>query len=151
MKTMDKHARHKARSLMVQLLYQWQVTHDDYQSLVAQATTWLGPRQADMAYLQTTLAGCLHHQTELMDLITQLAQRESQQLALVEKAVLLLALYEMQFIPDLPYQIIINEAIELDKKFGSAEGYRMVNGVLDQAAKRLRPKEYGKFVRSTDT
>ena len=139
---MNKYARHKARSLVAQALYQWQITQDSYTVLAGQFAEHLNPRKVDAAYFQQVLMGCLAHYQELMKLIITLAEREAEQLTLVEKAVMLLATYELQFKLDVPYEVVINEALELDKKFGAVEGYRVVNAVLDRAAKQLRASEY---------
>ncbi len=140
---MNRYARHKARALVIQALYQWQITGDGYAVLEKQFEEHLNPRKVEVAYFKNALLGCLTHQTELLPFIASLAQREIEQLTLVEKAVMLLAVYETKFKDEVPFEAIIDEALELDKKFGSLEGYRVVNGILDQAAKQLRAAEYG--------
>jgi N utilization substance protein B len=62
----------------------------------------------------------------------------------VERAVLRLASYELQSRPDIPYRVVINEAVNLAKKFGAEQAHKFVNGVLDQAARQLRPYEQAK-------
>lgn len=138
------YARRKAREFIVQALYQWQVTQDSANSLEAQFESAINPRKVDVAYFNRVLEGCLAHAEELNNWIVKWSQRELSQLTMVEKAVLMLAFYEMAHVLEVPYQVIIDEALELDKHFGAAEGFKLVNGVLDQAAKALRLEEYRK-------
>ena len=59
----------------------------------------------------------------------------------VERAVMRLGVYELQFCPDVPYRVVINESVELAKIFGAEDGYKYVNSILDGAAKKLRAAE----------
>lgn len=144
---MNKYARHKARALVIQALYQWQITGDDFVVLESQFAEYLNPRKVEVDYFKRTLLGCLTHYADLLQLIVVLAQRNAEHLTLVEKSVMLLATYELKFNLDIPYEVVINEALELDKKFGSLDGYRVVNAVLDQAAKQLRKIEYDTYTK----
>lgn len=141
---MKIYARRKARELAVQALYQWQVTKDDISVLAAQFEGTLNPRKVEATYFKRLLKGCLEHVAELNEWIVKWSKRDLDQLTIVEKAVLMLAFYEMAYVLEVPYQVIIDEALELDKHFGATEGFKLVNGVLDQAAKTLRSEEYRK-------
>jgi len=62
----------------------------------------------------------------------------------VERGILLLAAYELKNAPDIPFRVVINEAVELAKEFGGTDGHKYVNGVLDKLVAKLRPDERGR-------
>ena len=78
---------------------------------------------------------------ELDEHIEPLLERELDEIDLVEKAVLRLGTYELERRMDVPYKVVINEAVELAKTFGAEEGYRFVNGIMDKLAEKLRSTE----------
>jgi len=78
---------------------------------------------------------------ELEGLITPHLNREFARLSPVERAILYIGAYELAHHPKTPFKVVLNEAVELGKSFGGAEGYRFVNGVLEKVAAQLRPEE----------
>ena len=81
------------------------------------------------------------HQAEIDDAFRPFIDRPLHEIDVIELAVLRLAVYELLKRPDVPYRVIINEALQLTKQFGSVEGYKFVNGILDKVARKLRVSE----------
>jgi transcription antitermination protein NusB len=79
--------------------------------------------------------------TRLRGQFAEFIDRRPEQLSPVEHGILLIGTYELQRRPEIPYRVVINEAVELAKSFGGTEGFKYVNGVLDKVAARLRPHE----------
>lgn len=138
---MKPQARHKARSLALQAIYQWQLTSEDEDNIKRQFLEKLNPKKADIEYFYGLLNGIIENVRVLDEIISPLLDRKVDDLDLVELAVLRLATYELKERLDVPYKVIINEALELTKNFGSIEGYKYINGVLDKAAHVLRATE----------
>jgi len=137
-------ARSRARELIVQALYQKQLTGHDAQELVKQFKDRDEYRRADREYFNETLPAICDRQAELETKIADLTDRPPSQLDPVELAVLFLGFFELEDRQDVPYRVVIDESINLAKRFGSVDGYKYVNAVLDKAAKKLRPNEAAK-------
>ena len=137
----NKSPRRRAREFAMQGIYQW-LLNDSSVSLIeehlAQAPEY---ELADQELLAGRLRGAISNATALDLEIAPLIDRRVSELSPVEHAVLLLAAQELSHHPEVPYRVVINEAIELTKAFGGTEGHRFVNGVLDKLAVRLRPTE----------
>ncbi len=136
--------RSRARELIVQALYQKQLTGHDAVELVKQFKDREEYRRADTDYFNETLPAICAGQAELESKIAELADRPPSQLDPVELAVLLLGFFELEERQDVPYRVVINESINLAKRFGSVDGHKYVNAVLDKAADKLRPAEAAK-------
>ena len=151
-------ARRRARELAVQGLYGWLVGHgaiaEIEKHLSERSTEWIAEKnaesddsdgpdfaRADRDYFERLLRGVTAQAVELEPLIAPLLDRTLDELAPVERAILLLAAWEMKQSLEIPYRVIINEAVELAKSFGGTDGHRYVNGVLDRLARELRPAE----------
>ena len=130
-------ARHKA----VQALYQWQVSRQDANSIDAQFHEDQDLRKVDIAYFQELLHQIPQHLDELDAEIAPLLDRGLSEVDPVERAILRIGAYELQFRPDIPYRVVINEAIEMAKTFGGEQGHKYVNSVLDKLARKLRVTE----------
>lgn len=141
---MKPQARHKARFLALQALYQWQLTAEERSTLKLQFLEKLNPKKTDTEYFYDLLDGVIKEIGVIDETIIPFLDRKIDDLDLVELAVLRLATYEMLRRVDVPYKVIINEALELTKKFGSIDGYKYINGVLDKTAHLLRKSEVGK-------
>ena len=137
-----KTARRKAREIALQALYAWQLSGGDPRE---QARGLEGPGQGaergDAAFLETLVCGVRDRAAELEALIAPHLDREFSRLSPVERAILYIGALELAAHPETPFKVVLNEAIELGKSFGAAEGYRFVNGVLEKIAARLRPDE----------
>lgn len=133
--------RHHARRLALQALYQWLVAETESTGLLEQFAQDPGMARANAEYFRDVVNGVIKHRAALDQRFAPLLDRPLQQLDPVEHAVLLLAVYELAHHPELPYRVVINEALELTKRFGATESHRYVNGVLDKVARALRATE----------
>jgi len=138
MNQMKPHARHKARALALQAIFQWQFAANSVSDVEAQYLAELNPKKADAEYFSDLLRGTIENIVAIDAVITPALDRKIKELNQVECAVLRLAVYELLYRLDVPYKVIINEALELAKNFGTIEGYKYVNGVLDKLAHSLR-------------
>lgn len=136
-----KSARHKARELTLQGLYQWLLAEGQADGIHAHLVELKGYDRADQEYLKLLLGGILAHAAVLEEAIRPHLDRPLAELSPVERGVLLLGAYELAHVPDVPYRVAINEAVELAKSFGGTDGHKYVNGVLDKVAAQLRPEE----------
>lgn len=132
--------RRKARRLALQAIYQWQLTKDDVAVIESQFFADDHFSKVDVDYFRE-LMQVPNRVSELDQLMVEFLDRPFEQLDLVELAILRMALYELLARIDVPYRVIINEALELAKLFGATDSYKYINGILDQAAKLLRTQE----------
>lgn len=132
--------RRRARSLLVQALYQWQIADTAVADIEAQFRADQSAR-IDWSFFHEILVETLG-QLEVLDAaILPRLDRKLEELTPVEHAILRLGLCELRNRIDVPYRVVINEYVDLAKKFGAAESHRYVNGVLDSAAKEFRSTE----------
>ncbi|MCB1909312.1 MAG: transcription antitermination factor NusB [Rhodocyclaceae bacterium] len=134
-------ARRKAREFAVQGIYQWLVAGNDIAPIeehVAQSPDF---DEADGSFFRERLRGAIANAAAHDAEIGRHIERRVSELSPVEHAVLLLAGQELAHHPEVPYRVVINEAIELTKAFGGSEGHRFVNGVLDRMAAAIRATE----------
>lgn len=134
-------ARKKARELAVQAVYSWQMTANPVEQIELSIATSNNMESVDMAYFQELLRGVVKQAEDLDVKIKPYLGRLPEELDVVEKAILRLATYELTVRIDVPYKVVINEAIELAKSFGAEDSHKFVNGVLDKAVKTLRKHE----------
>ncbi|HYX65246.1 MAG TPA: transcription antitermination factor NusB [Burkholderiales bacterium] len=131
-------ARRQARESALQALYAWQLSGADPLEALA------GLEEAgtsDSAFGQALVRGVRSRVAELERLITPYLDRDLARLSPVERAILYIGAFELVAHPETPFKVVLNEAIELGKSFGGAEGHRFVNGVLEKVAAQLRPEE----------
>ena len=136
-----KSARHKARELALQGLYQWLLAEEHADQIRAHLAEFKGFDKADREYLDVLLDGVIADGAELDAAFAPLLDRKVEELSPVERSVLLIGAYELAHVPDVPYKVVINEAVELAKSYGGSDGHKYVNGVLDKLAAKLRPAE----------
>jgi N utilization substance protein B len=134
-------ARSLSRKLAMQALYQWQLTGQTAAELRNQYASDEGFGDADADYFRALIDGIIDGAAALDATLGALIDRPVEQLDPVERAVLLIGLYELDQRLDVPYRVVINEGIELAKRFGATEGHKFVNAVLDRAARSLRAAE----------
>jgi N utilization substance protein B len=134
-------ARSLARKLAMQALYQWQLTGQGPAELRNQFAAEEGYADADGEYFVALLQGVTGSAEALDAELGTLLDRPVTQLDPVEHAVLLIGIHELSQRPDIPYRVVINEAVDLAKRFGATDGHKFVNAVLDRAARRLRAAE----------
>jgi len=135
--------RSRARSHAVQALYQWQVTGQDLGSIIDQFLAEQDPRRFDVDYFSELVRGVPTSLSRLDEALGRHLDRPVGQVDLVERAILRLATYELVQHPEIPYRVVINEAVELAKTYGAEQGHRYVNGVLDKLAREQRALETG--------
>jgi N utilization substance protein B len=136
-----KSARHKSRELALQGLYQWLLANEHADEIRAHLADFKGYAAADAKYLKALLDGVIADAAELEAGFAPLLDRPVDELSPVERGVLLIGAYELAHVPDVPYKVVINEAVELAKSYGGTDGHKFVNGVLDKLAAQLRPAE----------
>ena len=133
--------RRKARELAVQAVYSWQLSGNDINAVEAHFLTENAKRRFDIEYFQQLFRGVTARITKLDEAISPLVERPLDEIDHVEKAILRTAIYELSDCQDVPYRVIINEAIELAKAFAADDSHKFVNGVLDKLVKQYRPNE----------
>lgn len=132
--------RRKARTLVMQALYQWHVSKTEPLEIEAQFHEQNGGK-IDWEYFSEVFLEIPKQQEALDQYISPLLDRELKSLDPVERALLYLGTFELVNRIDIPYRVVINECVELAKTFGATESHKYINGVLDKLAKTLRPVE----------
>ena len=131
-------ARHLARELLVKALYQWQIAGHPPAEIIAQFGALPDYDRCDRAFFAELLPRIVADVAALDALIGRLATRGVDQLDAVGRAILLLGLAELKFRDDVPTKVIINEGIELAKRYGTVDSFKFVNAVLDKSSRELR-------------
>ena len=131
-------ARHLARELLVKALYQWQIAGHSVAEISAQFAAYEDFERSDRDFFGQLLAVTIEDAPALDVIIARQATRGIEQLDAVARAILLLGLAELKFRDDVPSKVVINEAVELAKRYGPAESYKFVNAVLDKSSRELR-------------
>jgi N utilization substance protein B len=134
-------ARTRARELMVQALYQKQLAGHSTSDLVAQFHLQAAYERVDKKYFDEQFPAISNSQDDLEKKIDEVIDRPLEQLDPVELAILLIGVYELESRIDVPYRVVINEGVNLAKRFGSIEGHKYINACLDLAAKSYREIE----------
>ncbi|MFT6507154.1 transcription antitermination factor NusB [Colwellia polaris] len=133
--------RRKARELAVQAVYSWQLSQNNVAEIELNFLTDNSARRFDIPYFQQLFNGVTTNVGSIDDKIAPHVDRPLDDVDHVEKAVLRVAVYELTNCLDVPYRVIINEAIELAKSFAADDSHKFVNGVLDKVVKLVRPNE----------
>jgi N utilization substance protein B len=134
-------ARTRARELLVQALYQKQIAGHTCSELLEQFHEQAAYQRVDQEFFDETLPVICASQTELETRIDELIDRPLEQLDPIELSVLLIGVYELQSRIDVPYRVVINEGVNLAKRFGATDGHKYINACLDAAAQTLRSIE----------
>ena len=136
------HARARARRFAMQALYQWDMSGTALHDIRNQFLESEDFSRTDRDYF-IELFNNVTKQVEIIDdNLVKFLDRPLSRLDPVERAILRIAVYELLSRPDIPYRVVINEAVQLAKKFGAEQGHAFVNGVLDRAAHAFRTIEY---------
>jgi N utilization substance protein B len=133
--------RRKARELAVQATYSWQVSQNPVKDIEVNFIAENSKRRFDIEYFQLLLRGVTTNVTEIDAVISPYVDRPLDDIDQVEKAILRVAVFELKDCADVPYRVVINEAIELAKLFAADDSHKFVNGVLDKTVKLIRPQE----------
>lgn len=138
----DLAARSRARRRALQALYAWQLSGSPIAAVIEQFRHEQDMDIADIEYFEDLLRGVDSHCAELDAGLLPFLGREVAQVDPIERAALRLGAYELRYRADVPYRVVINEAIETTKRFGADYGHTYVNGVLDKLAGEWRKAEY---------
>lgn len=133
--------RRKARELAVQATYSWQVSQNPVKEIEVNFIAENSKRRFDIEYFQLLLRGVITNVTDIDAVISPYVDRPLDDIDQVEKAILRVAVFELKDCADVPYRVVINEAIELAKAFAADDSHKFVNGVLDKTVKLIRPQE----------
>ncbi len=139
---MKPYSRHKARALALQAIYQWQFMTSSVSAIEAQYLAQLNPKKVDATYFIGLFRNTTENIAIIDEIMVKFLDRKITQLNQVECALLRLAINELKYQPDVPYKVVIDEALQLARKFGSVEGYKYVNAILDKVARELRVIEF---------
>jgi N utilization substance protein B len=135
-------ARAVARKLALQALYRWQLNDCPWQDLVQEFAGEEDMSRADADYFRALIEGVCDEREALDRSLAPLLDRKPAELDPIEHALLLIGSYELQHRPDVPYRVVINEAVGLARRFGATDGYKYINGVLDRLARVWRASEH---------
>lgn len=136
-----KSSRRRSRELALQGIYQWRLGGGDVAEIEKQIREEKGAGRYDAEFFSGLLRGVLERHAALETALRPHLDRELAELSPVELSVLLLGAYELSQYPEIPYRVVINEAVELAKTFGGTDGHKFVNGVLDKLAAQVRAVE----------
>ena len=141
MKPKNRTPRRRAREFAVQALYQAALNRLPDAEVAENIRENEYFAKADNELFTAIFFGVQTKRRELMQIIRPLLDRDEKDLSPIECAVLLAAAFELRNMPETPYPVIINEAIEVTKTFGGIDGHKFVNGILDKLAAELRPND----------
>jgi N utilization substance protein B len=133
--------RHRAREFALQGLYQWLLNNEEASTVVNNIRAAHGFEKADADHFAGLLYGAIKDSVTLREAFAPLIDRGVAELSPIEHGVLLIGAYELKNNLEIPYRVVINEAVELTKSFGGIDGHKYVNGVLDKLAPKLRAEE----------
>ncbi len=138
---MKPSARRNARQYALQAMYQWQLSAMPVKEIEMEFLVHHIKEKTDLDYFKVLIHEIPKNHEALDNQMKPFLSRKIEELDPIELAILRLGTYELVSRPDVPYRVAINEALELAKKFGSVEGYKFVNGILDQIARTVRAVE----------
>ena len=134
-------ARTRARELLLQALYQKQIAGHECTELLSQFREQVAYERVDQEFFEELLQAICEAQAELQTSIDKLIDRPLEQLDPVELGILLIGVYELESRTDIPYRVVINEGVNLAKRFGSLDGHKYINACLDTGAQSIRATE----------
>jgi N utilization substance protein B len=133
--------RRRARALAMQGLYQRHFSKSSITDIESEFIVDNDMSKVDTAYFRDLLRGVHREQAELDRLLEPFLDRPIHEVDAIELAIVRLGTYELKYRLDVPYKVVINEGIEMAKKFGGTEGHKFVNSLLDKLSHRLRLAE----------
>jgi N utilization substance protein B len=134
--------RSVARKLAVQALYRWQMNECPWQDLVLEFADAEDMPKADREYFDTLVGAVVRDRVELDLELGAWMDRKPSELDPIEHAVLLIGTWELRARPDVPFRVVLSEAVSLARRFGATDGHKFVNAVLDRGARALREREH---------
>lgn len=133
--------RHQTRQLAIQALYQWQLSRLDLIEIELQFRQFNPVHRFDANYFHELLHQIPAKLTEIDEVFSVYLDRRVVDLSPVELQIIRLGTYELVYHPEIPYRVVLNEAIELAKNFGADQSYKYINGVLDKVVQKLQGSE----------
>lgn len=130
--------KRRARKLALQALYQWHMSGNDLIEIEAQFRVANDMQKVDADYFCRLLHGIPKHLNALEDELTPYLDRSIQDLNPIELTTLRMGAFELIHCPEVPYRVVLDESVMLTKEFGSQDGFRYVNGVLNNLARKIR-------------
>jgi transcription antitermination protein NusB len=139
----DPVARSRARRRALQAVYAWQLSGNPIARVIDEFRHEQDMEIADLDYFEDLVRGVEKHCAELDGALLPHLDREIDRVDPIERAALRIGAYELRYRIDVPYRVVINEAVEVAKRFGTDYGHTYVNGVLDKIAAEWRAAEFG--------
>jgi N utilization substance protein B len=133
--------RKRARRRALQAIYQWQITHQEADEILRQFREVQDLSQVDVEHFENLLRGVINDKERLIDTLEPFLDRPMEQVDVMERVVLMIGAWELLDCPEMPYRVVLDESVDLARRFGSEQGYSYVNAVLDKAARELRADE----------
>lgn len=133
--------RKRARRRALQAIYQWQITHQSADEILRQFREIQDLSQVDQPYFEQLLQCVIKHKDRLIDAIEPFLDRPMDQVDVMERVVLMIGAWELLDCPDTPYRVVLDESVDLARRFGSEQGHSYVNAILDKAARKWRAEE----------
>lgn len=138
---MNRKARHKARCAGMQAIYQWHITNASIEDVLLEKLDEEQSKRIDRDYFRRLVTGFVEDQAAIDALISPLAARPFDDISPLELAILRLAVFELKSCLDTPYRVVLNEAIEIAKKYAAEDSHKFINGILDKTIPILRAAE----------
>jgi N utilization substance protein B len=137
--TLSPKARRKARTFAMQMLYQWQIAGEQPHVLQSQFMKSNAHHKVDWDFFQSITTAVFTHHASFDVLIEEAVKHAEQPPMPIERALIWLGLAELQYRPDVPYKVVLNEYVSIAEEFAAGEdGHRFVNGVLNALQKKIR-------------
>jgi len=133
--------RRRSRELVLQGLYQRQLSGNAARDVREDLVASPGYLRADHPYFDELWRGVTERHDALLEVLAPHLSRKAAELSPVERAILVIGAWELTERLEIPYKVVINEAVELAKSYGGTDGHRFVNGVLDKLAADVRATE----------
>lgn len=140
-----RRGRREARQYALQSLYSWLLTGNSVSDIQASMRAEYDFSKTDLEYYKELMKGVTQGRDELDDAMAPYIARQIEEVTPIEKSILYVAIYELRERLDVPFQVVLNEAIELTKLFGTEDAHKFVNAALDRLAPRLRKAEYDAY------
>jgi N utilization substance protein B len=140
-KTSQKSLRRRSRELALQGLYEWLLSREKTSVISAHMREQPNFDPCDAEHFDALLSGCIAEYESIDAALARHVDRKLSELSPIEHGVLMIGVYELTHCIDIPYRVVINEAVELAKSFGGTDGHKFVNGVIDKTAADLRTVE----------
>jgi N utilization substance protein B len=133
--------RQRSRRRALQALYQWHIRRQTASEIIIQFRQAQDLSQVDQAYFENMVRGVIDSHDEIDQTLQPFLDRPMKQVDIMELSIVRQGTWEFLHCPEVPYRVVLNECIDLAHRFGAEQGHAFVNGVLDKAAKVLRPIE----------